>query len=98
MKVNDVISKYYSSWYKMLKNSDLIICDGNTYEDIYHNILITAMNHYGKRDVDEQECYEYIKKTLLTEFLFVVKRKGKDIVVLQGDITPKDNVRSDSDF
>ena len=64
----------------MVRNTDTVIEEGLTYEDIFSNVMYTALKKY-KGDISEEEGYEYIKKTLLLEFYFSPKRKKRDMLV-----------------
>lgn len=80
MKIKDVIEKYYDEFSGMVRNPDKIIeGGGRTSADILQDVCITAMNKYKNKDVDEEEAYNYIRKTLCTEWLFAPKRK--DIIL-----------------
>ena len=80
MRIADVITAHFMEFSGMVKNTDTVIEEGLTYEDIFSNVMITALKKF-KGDVDEREGFEYIKKTLLMEFLFCKKRKSRDILV-----------------
>ena len=80
MRIADVITAHFMEFSGMVKNTDTVIEEGLTYEDIFSNVMITALKKF-KGDVDEHEGFEYIKKTLLMEFLFSKKRKSRDILV-----------------
>lgn len=77
---------------KLLKQTDTIVLSGMTYDDIFHQVLITQLKKYRDKDFVPDEGYELLKHSLLTEFLFLPKKKGKDKVVLMGDclLTAKD--------
>lgn len=66
----------------MVRNADTVIEDSRTSEDLFSDAMLTALRKYKDKDIDEQEGYEYIRKTLLTEFFFSKKRKKRDILVL----------------
>lgn len=81
MKIADIITKYFTEFSGMVRSTDVVIEEDNTYEDIFQNVMLTAMKKY-KGEVDEKEGYEYIKKTLLLEWFFSKKRKSRDILFL----------------
>lgn len=84
MTINEIISKYYGTFRQMLPCQNQTIYDGNTSEDMLHNIIITAINKYGNRQVEEEAGYEYLKKTLLMEIKFSKKRKNSKIIPIEG--------------
>lgn len=81
MKIADVITAHFMEFSGMVRNTDTVVEEGLTYEDIFQNAMITALKKF-RGEVDEEEACEYIKKTLLTEFFFSPKRKKRDILVL----------------
>lgn len=80
MSIGDIITLHFMEFSGMVKNTDTVVEEGLTYEDIFTDVMITALKKF-KGDVDEHEGYEYIKKTLLLEFYFSKKRKSRDILV-----------------
>ncbi|MEE3491168.1 MAG: hypothetical protein VZR10_09880 [Methanobrevibacter sp.] len=81
MTIGEIITKHFTEFSGMVRSTDVVIEEGNTYEDIFDDVMLTAMKKY-KGEVDEKEGYEYIKKTLLLEWFFSKKRKNRDILVL----------------
>lgn len=81
MTIGEIITKHFMEFSGMVRNTDTVIEEGNTYEDIFDEVMLTALKKY-KGEVDEKEGYEYIKKTLLLEFFFSKKRKSRDILFL----------------
>lgn len=92
MGIQEIISSRYRDLSKLLKNTDTIVISGLTFDDIMHNVLITQLKKYGEKQLDPDDGYELLKHAILTEFLFLPKKKGKDKVVLMGDclLTAKD--------
>ena len=84
MTINDIISKYYNEFSGMVRNPDVVIENGNTPEDVFQNVMMTALKKY-KGEVEEREGYDYIKKTLLMEMFFSPKRKKRDILLFPDD-------------
>lgn len=80
MTISDIITKYYTEFHSMVRNADVSVENGNTTDDIFQNVMVTALRKY-KGEIDEEEGYNYIKKTLLTEFHFSKKRKKRDILL-----------------
>lgn len=85
MGINQIIDSRYQDLAKLLKNTDTIVISGLTFDDIMHNVLITQIKKYAKQDMDPDEGYELLKHAVLTEFLFLPKKKGKEVVLLAGD-------------
>lgn len=81
MTIGEIITKHFMEFSGMVRNTDMVVEEGNTYEDIFDDVILTALKKY-KGEVDEKEGYEYIKKTLLLEWFFSKKRKNRDILVL----------------
>lgn len=75
MGINEIINRRYSELYKMLRDADKTLYESITVEDLFHEVLLTAMKKYKDKDITEEEGFEYLKKTLLREILFSKKRK-----------------------
>lgn len=75
MTITDIISRNYNKLYKLLPNIDSEVHDGLCFDDIFHNVLISAIKKYKKEDLEEEIGYELVKKMLLTEILFSKGRK-----------------------
>lgn len=86
MKIEDIINEKYEYFHSLLPNTDISIYDGYTFEDILSNVLLTAIKKFKAKDIEEEEGFEYIKKTLLTEILFSKKRKVKDKLIFTDKI------------
>lgn len=80
MNIGEIITKYYNEFSGMVRNPDVVIENGNTMEDVFQSVMVTALKKFWG-DVEEDEGYNYIKKTLLYEFHFSYKRKKRDILL-----------------
>lgn len=85
MTIGEIVAKHFDEFKNMVRYPDKAIENGNTSEDVFMSAILTALKKY-KGDVDEQEGYEYTKKTILMEFLFCYKRKKRDILLLSENI------------
>ena len=81
MTIGEIITKHFNEFSGMVKSTDIVIEEGNTYEDIFQNVMMTSLKKYKNKEVDENEGLEYIKKTFLLEVYFAPKRKKRDILV-----------------
>ena len=81
MTIGEIITAHFNEFSGMVKNTDIVIEEGNTYEDIFQNVMMTALKKYKGKEVDENEGLEYIKKTFLLEVFFSPKRKKRDMLV-----------------
>ena len=81
MTIGEIITAHFNEFSGMVKNTDIVIEEGNTYEDIFQNVMMTALKKYKGKEVDENEGLEYIKKTFLLEVFFSPKRKNRDMLV-----------------
>lgn len=81
MTIGEIITAHFNEFSGMVKNTDIVIEEGNTYEDIFQNVMMTALKKYKDKEVDENEGLEYIKKTFLLEVFFSPKRKNRDMLV-----------------
>lgn len=75
MNIRDILSKHYQEFADMCTNTDTAIYGGRTSEDLLNDAMITVINHYKDEDVDENEGYEYAKKTFLFNEVFSYKKK-----------------------
>lgn len=91
MTVDEIISQRYQDLQKLLKNTDTIVYEGLTYDDILNNVLITQLRKFKDQDLDPEEGFETIKRAVLTEFLFLPKKKGKAKILLIGDCLLSDD-------
>ena len=83
MTIREIVAKHFDEFKGMVRNPDRAIENGNTMEDIFMSAILTSLKKYKPDDeVDEDEGYEYVKKTILSEFLFCWKRVKKDMLVL----------------
>lgn len=87
MKINEIIEKNYNNLLKYIeKNRDVAIANSKTGEDIFHDILYTAMNKFKDEDISEEDGLSYIKKTLFYEQLFQQNKKSKDKLIFTDDL------------
>ena len=81
MTIGEIITKHFIEFSGMVKNTDTVIEEGNTYEDIFDDVILTSLKKFKGKEIDEKEGYDYIKKTFLLEVFFAPKRKKRDILV-----------------
>lgn len=81
MTIGEIITKYFDEFSGIVRNPDVVIENSNTSEDIFENAILTALKKFKGMDITEDEGYEYVKKTILTEAFFCWKRKKRDILV-----------------
>ena len=85
MTIGEVIAKHYDEYKALIRNPDTVIENSNTYEDIFQSAILTALKKYKDEEVDEKEAFNYVRKTILTEFLFCRKRKKRDLLILSDE-------------
>ena len=83
MRISEVITKHYPELRVYVKHPDVSVENGNTQEDVFQNVMVTALKKY-KGDVDEEEAVHYLKMTLGAEMWFQVRRKKKDLLLFPG--------------
>lgn len=81
MTIGEIITAHFQEFSGMVRNTDKVIEDSRTSEDLFSDAMLTAMRKYKDKDISEQEGYEYIRKTLLTEWFFAPKRKSRDMII-----------------
>ena len=81
MSIGDIITAHFMEFSGMVRNTDTVVEEGLTYEDIFQNVIMTALKKYKGKEIDENEGIEYIKKTFLLEVFFSPKRKKRDILI-----------------
>lgn len=84
MRIQEVISKYWSQLSGACQ--DRVICSSKTEADVVQDVMLTALNKYKDRDVDEAEALEYLRKTLQAEKYFSYKRIVNEKLVYREDI------------
>ena len=75
MNIRDILQKHYQEFADMCTKTDIAIYGGRTSEDLLNDAMITTINHYRDEDVDEDEGFEYAKKTFLFNEVFAYKKK-----------------------
>ena len=85
MNINDVISKHYRELLGQC-TCDKVISQGRTECDILQDVCITAMRKYREKDIEEEEGYSYLKKTLFTEKHFQYSRKKGEFIIYMDDL------------
>lgn len=85
MTISEIITKHYIELSGMVRNQDVVVEMGNTSEDIFQSVMVTAIKKYKDKELDEHEGFEYLKRTYLLEMHFSPKRKSRDILVFNGD-------------
>ena len=81
MTIGNIIEKHFDEFKGLVRNPDILIENANTYEDIFQSAIYTTLKKYGKGEVEnEEEAYNYTRKTILSEFLFCKKRIKNNFV------------------
>ena len=83
MGISEVITKHYHELRVYVKHPDVSVENGNTQEDVFQNVMVTAIKKY-KGDVDEAEALYYLKMTLGAEMFFQVRKKKRDLLLFPG--------------
>lgn len=81
MTISGIINKHFWELSAMCRDIDKTISNSKTSEDVFQDVMVTAIKKYKTNDIAEEEGFEYLKKTLLLELHFQFKRKVKDILV-----------------
>lgn len=76
MNIRDILAKHYEEFVSMCINTDKAVYGGKTSEDILGDCVIQIINHFGEKDISEEEGFEYAKKTFLMEERFAYKKKS----------------------
>lgn len=85
MSIRDIISKHYNELLNQC-TCDKVVSQGRTECDILQDVCITAMRKYKESNIDEEEGYSYLKKTLFTEKHFQYSRKKGEIIIYMDDL------------
>lgn len=83
MKIAEIINKHYAEFRSMVRNTDRVVEQGKTYEDILQDAFLTCLKK--KKDFTDEEGFEYVKRTILMEFKFAPKRKDRDILTFDDE-------------
>ena len=84
--IRQVINNHYNELLGQC-STDKVISQGRTEFDILQDVCITAMRKFKEKDIDEEEGYSYLKKTLFTEKHFQYSRLKNEIVIYLDDLT-----------
>ena len=79
MKICEIITKYNDELLSMC-NCDKVVVDSRTECDMLQNIYITALKKFKENDIDEEEGYNYLRKSLLNEKHFQKKRVNTEMI------------------
>ena len=85
MRIDDFLTKYYPVMYETIgEDRDIQAYESKLKEDVFQDVIFTVYNKYPDRtaEYDEEEMYEYWKKTLLMEYLFVGRKKSSKITYI----------------
>lgn len=83
MTYREVVVKYFDEFKGTVRHPDIVVENGNTMEDVFMSAILTSLKKYEPDDeVDETEAYNYIRKTILSEYIFCFKRVKRDMLVL----------------
>ena len=85
MSIRDIISKHYNELLNQC-TCDKVVSQGRTECDILQDVCITAMRKFKESNIDEEEGYSYLKKTLFTEKHFQYSRKKGEIIIYMDDL------------
>lgn len=76
MKIHDIVAKHYPHFLRLCTRTDTAIYGGKTSEDLLGEAVVTALNKFGNREIEEQEGFDYLQKTFLESCLFAWKKKS----------------------
>lgn len=83
--IRQIIAEHYNELLGQC-TSDKVISQGRTEFDILQDICITAIRKFKESEIEEEEGYSYLKKTLFTEKHFQRKRLKNEIIIYMGDL------------
>ena len=76
MTINEAVSRWYGHFIKFAKNTDVILYDGNSTDDVVHNMILMALRKWGDDDVDEHVLYDYLQKSIAMQLKLSRKKKS----------------------
>lgn len=76
MTINEAVSRWYGHFIKFAKNTDVILYDGNSTDDVVHNMILMALRKWGDDDVDSQALYDYLQKSIAMQLKLSKKKKS----------------------
>ena len=76
----DIISKYYSQLYGMLREKESLISECKTDEDHLQDVCLMALKVWKDREVEEEEGKAYLLKSLLMALKFKRKRINRNVL------------------
>lgn len=81
MTIGSIINAHFWELSAMCRDIDKTISNSQTSEDVFQNVMVTAMRKYKEKEIGEEEGFDYLKKTLLLELHFQFKRKVKEKII-----------------
>ena len=76
MTINEAIDKWYWHFIAFAKNTDTLVYDGNTTEDVVHNMMLMALRKWGDSDEDEKVLFDYLQKSIAMQLKLIRKKKN----------------------
>ena len=86
MKIYDILNRHYEELLSTCTGNK-VISQGLTEFDILQDICIRAMKKYKETEIEEEEGYVYLKKSLNALKFFQKKRIGSEIITFVDDIS-----------
>lgn len=77
MTISDIITKHYGELQSMCWDTDKTISMSKTSEDVFQDVIMTAMKKYKNKDIEEGEGLKYIQDNFKLEMHFQPKREDK---------------------
>ena len=81
MTINTIIEKHYSELQSMCWDTDKTISQSKTSDDVFQDVIVTALKKYRNKEIDEEEGLKYIKDNFCLEMHFQPKREDKVKIV-----------------
>jgi hypothetical protein len=76
MTIREVVTKHYCELLSKCTKTDIALYAGRTSEDLLGDAVLTAINKFGDAQIEEQDGYDYLRKTFLESCFFAYKKKG----------------------
>lgn len=76
MTIKEAIDKWYRHFIAFAKNTDTLVYNGRSTDDIVHDMMLMALRKWGEDNVDGQVLYDYLQKSIAMQLKLSKKKKS----------------------
>lgn len=76
MTIGEIIKKNYNALISMVKRKDTVISCHKTPEDVFQDVMVTAVQKYKENDIEEADGMAYLRKAVAMAMKFQYNKKN----------------------